>query len=273
MLRAATARRRKGPWHDAGALFAWAALALATAAQLYSGMAPLVVGLALFAAGLAHGAGEEEDGTIRAFGAIHVAAYLLVGAAVAALFLAAPLAGLALFLALSAWHFAHSDGSFGPHARTAIAALAVGGSALLRPRGTRRVFELATGGEVPPEFVTLLGVAGAVGLALAALALWKNQRGCGEAAIAAGAVLLFDPVLAVGTIFLVGHAIPVQRRQIARYGARAVWRAVALPTLVATGGALALALAVTFGWLPLGIAVALAFGLATPHMLTERLER
>lgn len=36
--------------------------------------------------------------------------------------------------------------------------------------------------------------------------------------------------------------------------------------------AAAIALAVWSGWLALELAVALAFGMATPHMLTERLE-
>ena len=269
----ATSAKSKGPWRDAGALFAWGALVLAALAQIAGGALPVILGLAMFLAGLAHGAGEEEDGRIASLSPVLVAAYLVVGASVAALFLAAPLAGLALFLALSAWHFTHSDGSFGQFARAAIAALAIGGSALFRPRGTRETFELVTGGHVPEAMIATLAIAGGLGLVLAVASLWKNQRGCGEAALAALAVLAFEPVLAVGTIFLVGHALPVQRRQIARYGVSAVWRAVALPTAVATVGAVALIVAVGAGLLTLEIAIALAFGLATPHMLTERLER
>ena len=264
---------RGGPWHDAGALFAWGALAAAVVAQLAGGMVPVILGLALFAAGLAHGAGDEQAGAIRPFGPVHAAAYVAVGLAVAGLFLTVPLAGLLLFLALSAWHFARSDCAFAREARWATAALATGGSALFRPGETAQVFAAVLGDAPPEPFMLPLAVVGAGGIAAALYALATNRRGCGEAVLALGATALLHPVLAVGLVFLVGHAIPIQRRQLARYGADAVWRAVALPTLIALVGTGVLALASVSGGLPLTVAAALAFGLATPHMLTERLER
>ncbi|NVD44964.1 Brp/Blh family beta-carotene 15,15'-dioxygenase [Qipengyuania atrilutea] len=265
--------RKAGPWHDAGALLAWAALILAAIAQISGGIAPLVLGLVLFAAGLSHGAGDEQRGLMKRFGLIQAAAYLVVGAAVAGLFLAEPLAGLALFLALSAWHFARSDCAMGPLARGAIAALATGGSALFRPRETTEVFEAVIAHSVPGIFMDLVALAGIAGCVLVVISLVRNERGCGEALIALAATALLSPVLAVGLIFLVGHAIPIQRRQIAAYGQRTVWKAVALPTLIAFAGGAGLAVLTATCRLELELAAALAFGLATPHMLTERLER
>ena len=263
----------KGPWHDAGALLSWAALLLAALAQLLGETEATVAGLAFFVAGLAHGAGDENDATIRPFSLIHVGAYLVTGAAVTALFLVAPPAGLALFLALSAWHFARSDVRMAQETRFAIAALATGGSALFRHRETERVFAAVVGEPLPPLFVDVLALAGIVGIGLAGWVLFKGRRGSGHAAIAAGAVALLHPVLAVGLIFLTAHAVPIQQRQIRRYGSAAVWKAVAWPSVVALAGAAGLAVAVWQGWIALPIAVALAFGMATPHMLTERLER
>ena len=210
------------------------AVTLGVVAQIAGDGWAVLAGLVFFVMGLAHGAGDENEGGIARIKLVHGAAYLVTGAAVAALFLFAPLAGLALFLALSAWHFARSDCAFDPLTRY------------------------------------LLGVAGT---GAAAWALVKGLRGFGHAVIALAATVLFNPVLAVGLIFLTAHAIPVQQRQIANYGRSTVWRAVALPTLIATLGALGIAALVWTGHLALPIAIALAFGMATPHMLTERLER
>ena len=246
---------------------------MAIAAQFAGGTFPVALGLILFAAGLSHGAGDEQGGTMQRYGVLEALAYLVVGAAVAGLFLTAPIAGLALFLGLSAWHFGRSDCAMGELARYAIAALATGGSALFRRDETARVFETVLGQAPVAPQMTLLALVGAAGCVLVAFALFRNQRGCGEAAIALLATAFFHPVLAVGLIFLVGHAVPIQRRQIAQYGSATVWKAVALPTLVATAGGIALAALVWTGTLDVRIAAALAFGLATPHMLTERLER
>ena len=135
------------------------------------------------------------------------------------------------------------------------------------------VFAVIVGGEVPALVMRVLALLGVAGTGAAAWALVKGLRGFGHAVIALAATVVFNPVLAVGLIFLTAHAIPVQQRQIANYGRSTVWRAVALPTLIATLGALGIAALVWTGHLALPIAIALAFGMATPHMLTERLER
>jgi len=272
-LRLVRTAKAKGPWHDAGALLSWAAVTLAVIAQIAGETWAMAAGLVFFVMGLAHGAGDENEGGIARIKLVHAAAYLVTGAAVAGLFLFAPLAGLALFLALSAWHFARSDCAFAPVTRYAIAGLAVGGSALFRPGETGDVFAVIVGVEVPTLVVRILALLGLAGTAAAGWALLKGLRGFGHAVIALAATVFFNPVLAVGLIFLTAHAIPVQQRQIANYGRRTVWRAVALPTLIATLGALLIAALVWAGILELPIAIALAFGMTTPHMLTERLER
>ena len=83
---------------------------------------------------------------------------------------------------------------------------------------------------------------------------------------------MFHPVLAVGLVFFTGHALPIQLRQLRRYGSAAVLRAVGWPTGIAVAGAALMAGAVASGWIALPLAAALAFGFATPHMLTDRLK-
>ena len=242
-------------------------------AQLIGGAWPVWLGLTLFALGLAHGAGDEQDDKLLPFSLLHVVAYVTVGLAIAGLFLAAPLYGLTVFFALSAWHFARSDGQFHIASRLAIAGLAVGGSALLRPDETAQVLTFVTGDDMPSLFMRFLALVGLAGLAAATYAFVTARRGFGHAIVASLATALLHPVLAVGLIFLTAHAIPVQERQVRAYGTIAVARAVALPTAIALIGAAMLAMAVVGGLLTAQIAAALAFGMATPHMLTERLER
>ena len=246
---------------------------LAALAQIVGGAWPTAAGLLFFVLGLAHGAGDENDGAIARITIIHALAYLVAGAAVAGLFLAAPLAGLVLFLALSAWHFARSDCALAAMTRYAIAGLAVGGSALFRQTETLAIFGYVTGADFPSSLIRILAVIGGAGAACAGVALVRSNRGFGHAIIALAAVALLHPVLAVGLIFLVAHAIPVQQRQLATYGRGVVVRAVAVPSIVATVGALLIGGMVLQGILAAPFAIALAFGMATPHMLTERLER
>ncbi|WP_279349365.1 Brp/Blh family beta-carotene 15,15'-dioxygenase [Erythrobacter litoralis] len=246
---------------------------MAITAQIAGPSWSTAAGLLFFVLGLAHGAGDENDGRIARITVTHAAAYLVAGTAVAGLFLVEPLSGLVLFLALSAWHFARSDCALAPITRYAIAGLAVGGSALFRQSETLSIFEFVTNDAVPSAFIRLLAVIGGGGAVCAAMALLKSRRGFGHAIVALTATVLLHPVLAVGLVFLVAHAVPVQQRQIAAYGRSAVIRAVAIPSAIATVGAAAIMGLVTSGLLALPYAVALAFGMATPHMLTERLER
>ncbi|MDP4574346.1 Brp/Blh family beta-carotene 15,15'-dioxygenase [Qipengyuania sp. G39] len=264
----------RGSRLGAGAPYVFISLfAVAGLAQLAGSDLALAVGLALFVLGLGHGAGDENDGELRAYSLVLVAAYVVTGLAIAALYLAWPVLGLSIFLAFSAWHFARSDSGMDLLPRLAIAGLAVGGSALLRPETTATVFTAALGEAPPALLLLLLAVVGCAALLAAGGSIILRYAGAASAGLAALACLLFHPVLAVGLIFFGMHALPVQQRQVARYGPTQVIKAIALPTAVATLAAAAIALAVWSGWLALELAVALAFGMATPHMLTERLER
>ena len=248
-----------------------ALLAVCTAVSLLGTGAAIAMGLALFLAGFAHGAGDEQAGTLRPFALAPAAAYVVAGLAVAALFLALPLAGLTLFLLLSLWHFARS-GRGDAIGRAAFACLAVGGSALLRMDETSSVFAALLGSAPPHGWMLALAATGAAGLTLSVATF---VRGRFDAALAATlvAVALLHPVLAVGFAFAVGHAFPLQGSQIRRYGWRDVIAAQGPTASIALLGALAMAALVLSGHLPLPWAAALAFGMATPHMLSERLER
>ncbi len=263
---------QEGPRHRAGALLPCVGLALAAGAQLAGTTAAILLGLACFVAGLAHGAAEETEGRIAAFGPVRALAYVAIGLAVAGLFLALPIAGLTLFLLLSLWHFARSECAMGPLARAAVGMLAIGGSALFRPSETTDVFAAIVGFAPPSVLVPVLSMAGVAGSVLVVAALVRRERGALLAASCLPAAILFHPVLAVGLVFLSAHALPVQAGQVARYGRHAVLRAALWPSLAAGAGALASIAAVSAGLVPMPLAAALAFGLATPHMLTERLE-
>lgn len=245
--------------------------ALAGVAQAFGEGPAIAAGLACFLLGLPHGAADENGGRIAAYRLHHAAAYLLSGAALAALFLAAPLAALAVFLLLSAWHVGRSE-TGGSASDWATAALLIGGSALFRSGDTADTFAMLTGQAIPAAFMAALGMIGAIGCVLAMVAAWRRE--C-EWPLVAGclmAALVFHPVLAAGLIFLIAHAAPVQRRQITEYGVAETWAAIRWPLALAAIGSIALAIAALQGLLALPVLAALAFGIATPHMLAERIE-
>ncbi len=246
------------------------AVALSVIAQISGEAGAIAIGLAFFMLGFAHGAADEENGTIAPFGWASAAAYIMVGFAVVGLFLTLPLAGLALFLALSAWHFYHSDGGAGSAARLAISLLAIGGSALYRD-DLANVFGSILGYAPPPVFLGALVLSGVVGTAATLLALLRREQGALLALLAVMATMLLHPVLAVGLIFLTGHALPMQVRQIEEHGSRTVMGAALWTCALATIGAVALIALVIAGVVAIPVAAALALGMATPHMLTERL--
>ena len=246
-------------------------LGLAAVAQIRGEGAAVGFGLLLFLTGVAHGAGDEQGGAIRPFRLVGAVAYIVAGLAVAALFVAFPLAGLTLFLLLSAWHFAHSSGESLAR-RLGFALSAIGGSALWRMAETAAVFEAALGVTPPQGWMVALAAIGSAGLLLTAWSLAKSWRDTVLwSTIIATAFL--HPVLAVGLAFAAGHALPIQQAQIRRHGWRDVLAAEGPTTAIALAGVLAMALLVLTNHLALPLAAALAFGMATPHMLSERLER
>ena len=229
------------------------------------------LGLVFFLLGTMHGAGDEQDRALKPFGLLSGLAYVAAGLAVAALFVGMPLAGLTLFLALSLWHFARSlDG--GLTRGIAYAALATGGSMLFRYEETAAIFSSLTGEPIPMAWLVLWVGIGAVGACASLISL--TRRPSDEVLwLTLGAVAVLHPVLAVGTAFLIGHAIPIQREQSARYG----WKAVLIAQGPTTAIALVASAVLLALWLnalvALPVLAALAFGFATPHMLAERLER
>ena len=272
-MRTASLSARRGLRLNAGALLASVGLLVALMIQIFAPGLAVAAGIACFVLGLPHGAGDEQSGTLRPLAPVRIAAYLIISAAIAALYLAQPLAGLALFLALSSWHFARGDkGAVSPIALS-VALVAVGGSMLFQPHATGTVLSAITGVALPTAFTWVLAAVGLAGVALTLATVVKGYRGSAQAVAAVIAVTLLHPVLAVGVIFLTTHALPIQISQIEKYGTEAVWRAVALPSILAIVGTAALALAVVSGWLALPVVAAIAFALATPHMITERLER
>ncbi|GAB5347308.1 Brp/Blh family beta-carotene 15,15'-dioxygenase [Alteriqipengyuania sp. 357] len=264
--------RLEGGGPSIGPLLTGGAIVLALLAQLAGGPWALAAAVVLFAAGLFHGAGDESADTIRRFTSLRAVAYVIVAGGVAALYLAAPLAGLSMFLLLSAWHFATSECGFDRVSRYAIAGLAIGGSVLFQPHETARVFAAITGASFPAEVLLVLAGIGIAGTGCALLASARRAPGAAHALAAILATAFLAPALAVALIFFAAHALPIQLRQIADHGRRAVLHAVAPTGVIALLGACVLVMFVYSDLVPLSLASALAFGLATPHMLGERLD-
>ena len=118
----------------------------------------------------------------------------------------------------------------------------------------------------------IVATAGIVGVIAGMSAILLARRGWALVALSLFAVAIFDPVLAVGCLFFIAHALPLQKRQIRRYGIKNVLRSAGWFTLVAAIGGIVGCWAVVQGLLELPLAVAIALGMATPHMLTEQLE-
>jgi len=150
-----------------------------------------------------------------------------------------------------------------------VAGLAIGGSALFRPSSTAEVFTLITGVQFPGLLLSGLALAGIIGLGFAIVAALQNRAGYEHAVLAGLATMSLEPPLAVGLIFLISHALPVQLRQIDAYGPKRVLNAVGLASLFALAGTFLLGVATWYGILPPPVSVALAFGFATPHILSE----
>ena len=258
----------------AGALIAICSIGLALCAQLAGGNATILAGLAFFAVGLAHGAGDENGGRIAPFSALHICAYVITGAALTALVLIMPIAGLTVFLIISAWHFARSEIPAHRLSRFAIACLLIGGSALFKGDETSQIFARILGLiSMPQMFMIAAAIIGAVGVVASVHVAILTCRGWALVCVSLSAVILLEPVLAVGLLFFIAHALPLQSRQINTYGIHDVLRSVGWTTGVAIIGGGTGCWAVWSGILELPVAAALALGMAAPHMLTEQLER
>lgn len=234
--------------------------------QLAGPAAALGGGLALFLAGLPHGA-FGSDGQLLIGRVGYALRYAALGLGAAVAFLLMPLFTLAAFLALSGWHFLlETEAGTWPR-RAGIAGLAIGGSALARPGETQAIFAQLCGTAVPSGLMLALGGLGAIGYAASLLALARKPNDLALWAVAAGPVL-FHPVLATGLIFTLGHAGPVTARLL-RQRASSLYGVIAAAAVSAVLAGGAVALPIPLAMLPYCAAAALATIL--PHLLPHRL--
>ncbi|KTT32587.1 hypothetical protein NS201_07395 [Pseudomonas oryzihabitans] len=167
----------------------------------------LVVGLGL---GLLHGASDLcliSPARRPAF----LGCYLATALACLLCWQLAGALALALFLLLSAWHFAHEDELFtGRLAALALGLFIVGGPALLHPAAVARLLGLAMGPAASlalAQWLTwLLVLGGALSLPVLLLAAW--QRRCPWLAVTLFAVVLAPPLVGFALGFYLLHAAP-----------------------------------------------------------------
>lgn len=255
-------------WHapPRQALGTGALLIAAASLQMTGAVWAVAGGLALFVAGLPHGA-FDHTGRALLNRKQYVIRYLLAGLLAGLAFLWQPVAALAAFLLASAWHFTFDHSAGTALRRSAIALIAIGGSALFRPAETQAVFAALCGAVIPAPVMIVLAVCGVAGYAMAARVLLRRLRDPALWLVAASPVL-FHPVLATGLIFWVGHAGPLTSRLARlRNWTPGTWLALGGAAAAATA-AIMLAVPVAPALLPLFAAGAVA--LITPHLLPLR---
>ncbi len=265
---AVTGMNAAADWHapPRQALGTGALLIGAASLQMAGAVWAVAGGLALFVAGLPHGA-FSHTGRALLNRKPYVIRYLLAGLLAGLAFLWQPVAALAAFLLASAWHFTFDHSSGATLRRSAIALIAIGGSALFRPTETQAVFAALCGSAIPAPVMIVLAVCGVAGYAMTARVLLKRPRDPALWLVAVSPAL-FHPVLATGLVFWVGHAGPLTSR-LARLRN---WTPV---TWLALGGAAVAATAAIILALPLAPAflpwyAAAAVGLIAPHLLPLR---
>ena len=272
------------------------------AATALLALAPVLAGLderarvALFAfavllLGLPHGALDVP--VSRALGvwrdgwgfARFVVIYVAVAAGALLLWLAAPAAGFAALLALSAWHFRHDwAGPVG----TVGALGVIGWPALWHERETAAIFALLAGPEAGAALAEALAWVGALALAalvLTAFLAWRCREDRGEVLEVALLALLaaaLHPLLFFAAYFCALHAPRHTQHTLASYGPAVRREALGAAgcALLAAGAIVVAAIAATHWslWrdLPEAFVAAVFAGLlclTVPHVfLVERLE-
>ena len=248
------------------------AIALSIVLLALHALAPAVsvaAGLALFVLGVPHGAVErvrvDNQGSAETRHAVpslaYTALYLTVAGAVLAVWLAAPLPALALFLTVSAVHFGLSE----PILRSA-GLWVVAGSLVLWTGPTLDVFAQITGNASVADWAA---PARGLGLAAGALLLLEAARK-GDLAFAFMLLALFavlPPVQAVAVYYFAVHSVRewrvVGRERGSLRAALRLYAPFAAPVIL--GGAATVA-GVALGWIPLPLAAGLGVAVATPHM-------
>ena len=247
-------------------------------AMLGGALPSIALGIALFAAGLPHGFMIGGELNKRLQKPLYWAGYVLAAGLAFWAFIAAPVASLAVFLTASFVHFGTSDaGSPSGGSNWVIACLAIGGSALFQPETTRAMFGAITGSAIPDLLMTLCAIGGALG-SVAAIGLAVHEPKSHARLLGAlGLVAFAHPVLAVGAVFFLFHASPVQHRF--ALNTRAGWHtglclaflASSLASAALVGPSLQSALTPQSGWIALIAAGGIA--LIIPHLIEDAFDR
>lgn len=214
------------------------ALIIAAAMLLTAGLgesAKIAAGIALFAASLPHGLMREGKLNPRLGAPSYIALYIAAAGASLAAFLLAPHTALAGFLALSLAHFAASDALASRLANLTVGLLAIGGSAFFQPGPTAAMLGAVIGAPIPDAFVAVLRAAGLAGALAAGAAALRGEWQAGWLVCALALVAALQPVLAVGAVFYLFHAAPIQRRGFGAAGRKAQPIMLAAALLAASG--------------------------------------
>lgn len=245
-----------------------AALLLCIAASMASPTLAAFLALMLVLAGTPHGGGDVSNGSLRPPDASFAARYLLQAVAVGALFLAAPVAGLLVFLLLSAWHFAcEMQGDV--FVRTGHGLLPIGGGALFQGGATAGIFAAITDAAVPPTMMVGLAAAGAIGCAAWVVAIARRSIPAFDAVVVVAAFASLPPVLAVAFYFGFVHGPAATGRMIDAHGLATTRRALTATGIAGILSVTGLTIAWWAGLLPVGLVAAILVGFAVPHMLAD----
>ncbi|WP_265564152.1 Brp/Blh family beta-carotene 15,15'-dioxygenase [Sphingomicrobium arenosum] len=230
------------------------------------GVPSLLLAGALLAVGVFHGAIDAEAERLVRPGLGYSLVYLALIGCAAAYFIAAPVNGLMLFFALSAWHFAHENRQRGVSLAAAWGEglMLIGGVFLLRPVSTHAILEwMGVDGAAPLAMpLALIGLAGPAMLVLGGHRL--------RALLLLAAYALLDPLLAIALHFTMLHALVRIEELVARLGRHRAAAAILPFGLAALAGAALLVAAVLSGAVPPLVFTALALAALIPHMLLDR---
>lgn len=218
--------------------------------------------------------------------------YLVLAAAMAALWLAAPVAALGVFLVLSALQFSEDWQIDGPSLASLAIPVALFSAGALRDREAYdAIFTALTRGEagtLATDWLVAIGPLAQAGgaVAIAALAYRRRPDLAAAACLAIAGMWLFEPVIGFALYFAAYHS-PMHLRELAG-GLRGGWRrhaaeggttfALALLMIALASGALGEALGGALGgergfpaWVA-GVFITLSV-LTVPHMLVPRAVR
>ena len=270
IARAVPGARRASSFRGGVRLDILVAGGLAVLALLATYLAPTAIWpltALLFLLGAPHGGVMLKNGVAKLPSAGFIVLYLAVAAIVLGLFVASPLAGLAAFFLLSAWHFSRAE------AVAALGIFATFAAFLLSPPQTHALIVDIAGAGRATDLMLLAGELGAVaGFIAVARALWTKPDGDLLLRFAAVVILfaLLPPLLAMAIYFFALHSLAEYRAHAGPQPERGAFLFLPVGVPVVIGGA-ALYLATLVGLVSVPLMAGLALALAIPHMLDEAL--